>query len=172
MPDLPEAPLLEDERVILEPLRVAHADVMVGALSHPGLYEHTGGSPPTADELRSQYERQVRGRSPDGGERWFNWVVRELSTGETVGYVQATVHYAREDLVAEVAWVTGVPYQGRGLATSAAKIVKQWLCRQGVYAFTAHIHPGHLASAGVAAHLGLSPTGSLEGGEAVWAGTC
>ncbi|MGH9107819.1 MAG: GNAT family N-acetyltransferase [Acidimicrobiales bacterium] len=169
--ELPETPLLENSCLILEPLRVAHAEVMVGLLSDPELYKYTGGSPPTEEQLRSQYERQVRGRSPRGDERWFNWVARENCSGEVVGYVQATVHQAREGLVAEVAWVIGAPYQGRGLAKSAAKMMKQWLCREGVHGFTAHVHLEHLASAAVATHLGLSPNGLLEGGEAVWTGT-
>jgi RimJ/RimL family protein N-acetyltransferase len=151
---------------------------MVRALSDPELYKCTGGSPPTEEELRGRYRRQVGERSPQGGhleqqgERWFNWVVREHPTCEAVGYVQATVQHSPEGLVAEVAWVIGGPYQGRGLAKSAAKMMKQWLCQHGVRGFTAHIHPEHLASAAVAAHLGLSPNGWLESGEAVWEGTC
>jgi hypothetical protein len=86
VPELPVAPLLEDGHLILEPLRVAHAGVMVRALSEPGLYKYTGASPPTEEELRYRYGRQVRGPSPKGGhleqrqERWFNWVVREHPT--------------------------------------------------------------------------------------------
>jgi RimJ/RimL family protein N-acetyltransferase len=169
-PELPGAPFLENCYVVLEPLRVAHAKVMARALGDPRLYEYTGGTPPTADELRSRYERQVRGRSPDGGERWFNWVVKERPAGQAVGYVQATVHRGRAGLYAEVAWVIGVPYQGRGLAKSAAELMAQWLYRQGVRRLKAHVHPEHFASGAVAAHLGLSPQGRLQGGEAVWAG--
>ncbi len=66
----------------------------------------------------------------------------------------------------------GAPYQGRGFAKSAAGMMKQWLRQHGVRDFTAHVHPEHLASAAVAAHFGLAPTGSLEGGEAIWAETC
>ena len=86
-----------------------------------------------------------------------------------MGYVQATVRRGREAVVAELAWVIAAPYQGRGLAQSAAGMMKQWLWRQGVRNFAAHVHPEH-SSAAVAAHLGLSLTGLMEGGEVVWAG--
>jgi RimJ/RimL family protein N-acetyltransferase len=168
---LPEAPALGGGRLVLEPLRTAHVEEMGVALSDPGLYRYTGGSPPTEDDLRARYERQVKGRSPAGEERWFNWVVRELG-GEAVGYVQATVHVGRDGAVADLAWVIGAPYQGCGFAKSAAEMMKQWLRQQGVQNFTAHVHPEHLASAAVAAHLGLTPTRSLEGGEVIWAETC
>ena len=170
LPELAEAPLLEGNRLVLEPLRTAHAEEMAVALSDPGLYRYTGGSPPTLEELRARYERQAKGCSPAGEERWSNWVVRE-SGGEAVGYVQATVRRGRETVVAELAWVIAAPYQGRGMARSAAGMIKQWLRRQGVRNFTAHVHPGHFASAAVAANLGLSPTGLMEGGEVVWAET-
>jgi RimJ/RimL family protein N-acetyltransferase len=169
---LPEAAWLEDGRLVLEPLRVAHAEVMVGVLSDPVLYKHMGGSPPTREQLSSRYERQAAGRPIGSGEQWFNWVVKERSSGEAVGYVQATARHARKGPVAELAWVVGAPYQGRGLAKGAARMMRQWLCQQGVHSFTAHIHPDNLASAAVATHLGLSPNGLVEGGEAVWAGTC
>ena len=168
---LPEAPALESGRLVLEPLRTAHAEEMCVVLSDPGLYRYIGGSPPTEDDLRARYERQVKGRSPAGEERWFNWVVRELG-GEAAGYVQATVRVGPGGAVAELAWVIGAPYQGRGFAKGAAEMMKRWLRQQGVQNFTAHVHPEHLASAAVAAHLGLTPTGSLEGGEVIWAETC
>jgi hypothetical protein len=69
LPELAEAPLLEGSRLVLEPLRAAHADEMVVVLSDPWLYRYTGGAPPTHDELRARYERQVKGRSPAGEER-------------------------------------------------------------------------------------------------------
>jgi hypothetical protein len=78
--ELPVAPLLEDGHLILEPLRVVHAGIMVRALSDPGLYKYVGGSPPTEKELRHRFRRRAGERSPEGDERWFNWVVRGRSS--------------------------------------------------------------------------------------------
>ena len=49
----------------------------------------------------------------------------------------------------------------------SARIQKPGLALAG---FTAHIHPGHEASMGVARHVGLRPTDIIEGGERRWEG--
>lgn len=171
-PWLPDLPRLEDDVVELEPLRVGHAEIMAKVLGDPSSYEYMGGTPPTLDALRSRYERQVRGRSLDGSQLWLNWVVLHRASGDALGYVQATVSGGPNGFQAELAWVIGVTFQGRGFAKAAAGLVKRWLCVQGVQALVAHIHPDHLASGGVAASLGLTPTGLSEGGETIWVGAC
>lgn len=47
------------------------------------------------------------GRSPQGHEGWWNWVVRRHDTGEVIGYVQATVERSGDDGSADLAWVIG-----------------------------------------------------------------
>jgi RimJ/RimL family protein N-acetyltransferase len=147
----------------LEPLRVADAAEMVHVLAAPELYAFIGGRPPTVGELTEQYRRQVVGRSVDGREEWLNWVVRV--EGAAVGYVQATVH---EGARAVVAWVIGLPWQGRGYATAAANEMLTLLRARGVRRIEAYIVPGHLGSERVAEHIGLSPTGQLSEGEQMW----
>ena len=73
-----------------------------------------------------------------------------------------------ERFVAETAWVVGTPWQGRGIATEAARGMVGWLRRQPVLAVIAHIHPDHQASAAVAAAVGLSPTDEWHEGEIRW----
>jgi RimJ/RimL family protein N-acetyltransferase len=87
-------------------------------------------------------------------------------TGEATGTVQATV--ATEQGTAEVAWVIGVPWQGRGYASEATQAVVAWLESTGLGTIDAHIHPSHLASEVVATRAGLSPTDELVDGERVW----
>jgi RimJ/RimL family protein N-acetyltransferase len=65
---------LETPRLTLEPLRPTHAEEMAPLLADERLYTFTGGRPPTLDELRARYARQAAGRSPDGVERWCNWI--------------------------------------------------------------------------------------------------
>jgi RimJ/RimL family protein N-acetyltransferase len=145
---------------------VSDADEMVGVLTGSALYAFTGGAPPGLDELRARYARQVAGRSPDGREEWRNWVLRLEPGGQAVGYVQATI--SGEGQCAEIAWVTGLEWQGRGYATEAARALVAWLDSRGVRVIQAHIHPGHAASAAVARRAGLAPTGSIEDGEQLW----
>ena len=155
---------LVSARLALEPLRVSHADEMVSVLSHPRLYDWTGGSPPSHSELSARYRIQAAG-SVVSGEEWFNWIVRTLDTDAPIGFVQATV----TEWEADVAWVIGVDHQRRGFAVEAANAMVGWLNAHGVECFVAHIHPGHLESQGVAAAIGLSPTGEMDGeGEEIW----
>ena len=147
----------------LEPLRVADAAEMVRVLAAPELYSYIGGRPPTLGELTEQYRRQVVGRSVDGREEWLNWIVRV--DGSAVGYVQATVH---EGARAVIAWVIGLPWQGRGYATAAGVELVRQLRGRGVRRIEAYIVPGHLGSERVARRIGLTPTGQLSEGEQMW----
>lgn len=153
-------------RLTLVPLSVEHADEMAAVLADPALYTFTGGSPPTGHELRARYERWIAG-SPDPGVSWCNWVIKLHGPRQLAGTVQATI-IAGDELVAEVAWVIGTSWQGRGIATEAALALIAWLEQQRVQTVIAHIHPDHHASAAVAAAAGLIPTGLLHDGEMRW----
>ncbi|MDI5963681.1 GNAT family N-acetyltransferase [Streptantibioticus silvisoli] len=154
-------------RLDLVPLRVGHADEMAAVLADPGLHTYIGGAPDTPRTLRSRYRRLTAG-SPDPDVSWLNWVIRLRDTSCLTGTVQATVGPAGHGLVAEVAWVVGTPWQGRGIATEAARGLVDWLGRQPVHTVIAHIHPGHRASAAVATAAGLAPTDEWHDGEIRW----
>ena len=151
---------------MLEPLEPSHADEMVAVLDDPELHRYVGGRPATLPELRERYERQARGRSADGTQRWLNWIVRERDTGAAAGYVQATVVVASG--VADVAWVVGRRFQGREYAGEAAGAMTAWLRAAGVATVTAHIDPEHAASQAVARAIGLAPTTVTVDGETRW----
>ena len=163
---LPGPPPIATPRLRLNPLRVDDADAMAGVLAGPALYRFTGGEPPTSDALRRRYAAQVTGVSPDGTERWLNWIVRLVAGGHAIGFVQATV--TRDGREADIGWVIGVPWQGRGYASEAVAALVAWLRESGIAEVTAHIHPEHEASARVAARAGLMPTDGIEDGERVW----
>ena len=166
MHDVSGAPALETERLRLEPLTAAHADEMAPLLDDPALHTYVGGAPLSLDELRARYARQEGGLSPDGRERWLNWICRERRSGVAVGFVQATVDEDAGN--AEVAWVIGSAYHGRGYATEAAAAMVARLTEDGVRVIGAHIHPDHAASAGVARAIGLTPTPTVVDGEVRW----
>ena len=170
----PAAEPLTSTRLLLEPLRPGHADEAVVMLSDTDLYTFIGGNPPTASMLRARYERQVAGQSPAGDQGWLNWMLRDRETGELAGTVQATLFVPPGTtgdggrMTAELAWIIGTTYQGRGLATEAARAVMAWLTGRGAVRFQAHVHPGHAASERVARHLGLRPTSVQVDGETQW----
>ena len=165
-----EAKPLQSERIVLEPLRVEHADEMAPLLDDPTLHTFIGGEPQTRGELRARYVRQVVGRSPDGLERWLNWIVRRQDSGAAVGFVQATLSEENGELIADVAWVVATAQQRSGYAREAAQLMTDWLRRQRVDLVVAHINPRHEASKAVARSVGLTPAGTVVDGEVRWHG--
>ncbi|MFE2703446.1 GNAT family N-acetyltransferase [Streptomyces mirabilis] len=155
---------LRTARLDLLPLRVEHAGEMAEVLSDSALHTFIGGTPATPEALRSRYERLAAG-SPDPAVVWCNWVLRLREEGCLVGTVQATV----TGEVAEIAWVVGTPWQGRGFAGEAARgLVGRLGEEPGVRTVVAHVHPDHRASAAVATAAGLAPTDRYQDGEVRW----
>jgi RimJ/RimL family protein N-acetyltransferase len=172
-------------RLDLVPLQVAHAAEMASVLADPALHAFIGGAPLGPAELRARYQRMVAG-SADPAVSWCNWVILLRGEGCLTGTVQATISsggaagegaatgvaagdgVAGEGGEAEIAWVVGTPWQGRGIATEAARGLVGWLWEQSVGVVTACIHPDHGASAAVAAAAGLQPTDHWSDGEVVW----
>ncbi|GGN27916.1 acetyltransferase [Lentzea pudingi] len=157
--------MITTSRLDLLPLQPEHASEMATVLSDPALHTFTGGTPLTEDALKSRYERLAAG-SPDPAVRWLNWVIRLRDADSLVGTVQATITLA--DHTAEIAWVVGTPWQGRGIAREAAQGLVTWLVTQPVRAVIAHVHPDHHASASAATSAGLTPTDEVHGGEVRW----
>jgi len=159
---------LRTTRLLLEPLRVRHANELAPTLDEPALHTYIGGRPATAAELRDRYARQVVGHSADGSELWFNWVLRDRATSQAVGYLQATVVTDHDGPAAEMAWVVAAPFQGSGYATEAAIEGARWLLARGATLLVAHVHPEHRASVAVACAVGMSPTAMVVDGEVRW----
>jgi RimJ/RimL family protein N-acetyltransferase len=157
-------PLVTD-RLLLTPLTEQDADAMVDVLGDERMHTFTGGEPQSLEQLRARYRHLVVGRSADGTELWFNWIVR-VEQSQPAGVMQATVTV--DATRADVAWEIGVPWQGRGFASEAASAVVGWLLGSGVGEVRALVHPEHQASAHVAARAGLAATTELVDGEVVW----
>ena len=135
-------------------------------LGDPALHTFIGGRPETLEELRARYARWAAG-SPDPAVPWMNWAIRFDEVDRVVGTVQASISNGH----AEVAWVVGTGWQGRGIATEAARGLVAWLSRAGVWAIVAHVRPANMASARVAWAVGLRPTGAKQDDEDEWAHT-
>lgn len=155
---------LTTDRLILTPLVVEDASAMVAVLADPSLYVYTGGSPPTVEDLTRRYRAQVAGSGIEA-EVWHNWVLRLAHEGTAIGFVQTTVTAEQADM----AWVIGVDWQGDGFAKEAVAAMSEWLVGIGITRLTAHVHPDHRASQGVAKSAGLVRTTEIdEDGEEIW----
>ncbi|MDU0304779.1 MULTISPECIES: GNAT family N-acetyltransferase [unclassified Streptomyces] len=126
------AQALSTRRPDLLPLRVEHAEEMAAVLSDPALHTFTGGAPDTARALRSRCRRMTAG-SPDPATSWLNWVIRLRDESCLTDTVQATVGPAVHGPIAEIAWVVGTPWQGKGIAVEAARGLVYWLSLQPVH---------------------------------------
>ena len=143
------------------PLKVEYAGQMAKVLADPALYTFIGGEPPTVERIEARYRRQLEGPGrPD--EHWLNWVIQHDE--ELIGYVQATVTGS----TAEIAWVIGTQWQGRGYAQEAAQGLVAWLDAQGLKRIIAPVPPDHAASAAVTTAAGLTRTDQLDDGEYLW----
>ena len=147
---------------------VEHATEMTEVLAAPELYLFTGGAPPTRSELRARYQRLAVGPPAGRCEWWLNWVIRLREDNRLAGTVQATITSAAGELQAAIAWVVGTEWQGRGIATEAARALVGWLAEHEIAAIIAMIHPDHAASAVVARRAGLTPTPDFADGEVIW----
>jgi [ribosomal protein S5]-alanine N-acetyltransferase len=84
---------IETDRLTLEPLTAAHAEEMFAVLGDPAIYEFENAPPASVVALRERYQRWETRGTPDGRERWLNWLVRRHGA-ELIGYVQTTVYPA------------------------------------------------------------------------------
>ena len=106
--------IAEGNMVRLEPLQPEHAIEMLAGLSAIEGYRFLPDDPP-ADlaGLTRRYMRQARGRSEDGAELWYNWIIRDAVTCAALGYTQATLR-ARSALIGyhvfPAFWRSGVGY--------------------------------------------------------------
>lgn len=170
-------------RLTLWPLRECDAAEMAVLLGDERLHEFTGGRPDSPGELADRYRRWVAG-SGKPGELWLNWIARlpapvaalsvaappaaDCGRGLAIGTVQATITLDGPAPVAAIAWVIGVPWQGAGYASEAARALVSWLAAWRPLTIIACIHRQHLASQRVASRAGLALTGREVDGEQVW----
>jgi RimJ/RimL family protein N-acetyltransferase len=147
-------PRLLGERVVLHPLGPEHADALFPILSDPQLW-HYAPRPRsrTANEFRERFARLESRRSDDGLEHWLNWAVEKRDSGETIGFVQATVEATRAS--ASVAYIVGRAWWGHGLASDAVAAMLAHLERIGVREVSATVDSRNERSIRLIVRLGF-----------------
>ncbi len=144
---------LKTLRLTLEPLAVSHADAMFEVLRDPALYRHLDSKPhATVAYTREVYARLATRTSPDGTERWLNWIVVPHGAGP-VGFVQATIRVAG---TAWIAYLLAPHAQRRGYASEAVMAMKADLTdHHGIDRFLATVEPDNEASVALLERCGL-----------------
>ena len=145
---------LATDRLILEPLVVAHADAMFAVLSDPAIYAYENAPPRSAEWLRERYARLESRQSGDGTEQWLNWVVR-LRGGVPIGYVQATVEASGRALIA---YEFGSAWWGQGYAREATQaMIGELIAHHGARDLAAVLKSANLRSLRLLGRLGFAP---------------
>ncbi len=141
-------------RLTLEPQVAAHADEMFVVLGDPAIYEYENEPPQSLEGLRERFAELERRWSPNGRERWLNWVIR-LPSSQLIGYVQATVY---PDGHASVAYELCSTYWGLGLGSAAVQAMMDELAVQhGVRRLTAVLKRENRRSLRLLQGLGFLP---------------
>lgn len=137
----------------MEPLVVAHAKQLFEPLSDQRLYKYYASEPPASvAELTARFALLEKRRSPDGSERWLNWVVR-LSDGTIVGRMQATVRTG----YTVIGYDIFVPHWHNGYGREACEAMLDHLEREcGVTAFHAVVDAENAASIKLLESLGFT----------------
>lgn len=145
---------LSSPRCILEPQVEAHAAEMFVVLCDPAIYEYEGVPPPSMAKLANGFRRKETRVSPDGREKWLNWVVR-LSNGELCGYVQGTIY---ESGAAYIGYEFASKYWRQGIGTSAISCMLDDLRdTYAVHTFVAVLKVANFRSVGLLSKIGFRP---------------
>jgi [ribosomal protein S5]-alanine N-acetyltransferase len=127
---------------------------MFEVLSDPAIYEFERVPPPSVERLAAGYRLRQSRRSPDGREKWLNWVAR-LPNQALAGYVQATV---LESGASYIGYEFASKHWRQGLGSAAVSAMLQELAQSyGVHTFVAVLKAANHRSMGLLRHLGFEP---------------
>ena len=144
-------------RCDLEPQVETHAPAMFEVLSDPAIYEFERVPPPSEERLAAGYRLRESRVSPDGREKWLNWVVR-LPNAELAGYVQATI---LESGVSYVAYEFASKHWRQGIGSASVGAMLEELAQAyGVHTFVAVLKSANYRSLGLLRRLGFEPGGA------------
>lgn len=150
-------PTIETARLLLEPLRVEHANLCFHKLTEPDLYTYVPQDPPNeVADLAKRYQFILS--QPPEGELWLNWFGKSNLDGTYICFVQATVR--RAENLAMLAYQTFFPYRRQGFAKEACKAVIDHLrSSHGVSHFKVEMDMLNIASRSLVEALHFHQTG-------------
>ena len=152
-------PLLNTDRLRLEPQVETHTDGLMCALESPQTHEFIPGDPPTDREKFMDRMKKLESRiSPDGLQRWLNWTV--FSGLEVIGTVQADATDSTSS--ASIAYMFHPNSWGKGFAFEAATAMLEHLKSQGISSFKAWTDTRNLASHKLLERLGFTKTEEIK----------
>ena len=164
------APVLETERIVLRPHRLADFDAYCAMGTDPAVYRFIGGKARTREESWQRFLRHAGMWSMLG---FGFWAIEDKATGRFIG--EAGFHDLKRDItpsiegLPEAGWSLVSSLHGQGLATETMHRILDWGGDSlGARRTVCIIDPRNEASLNVAAKLGYRETTRTEyHGEAV-----
>jgi RimJ/RimL family protein N-acetyltransferase len=148
--------LIESERLLLEPLRGSHAELLFEAMSEPRIYHWISALPPLSLELlQRRWNAAESHGSHVQGKLELNWAARRSSDGSYVGKLDVEVV---NNVATNVGYMIFLPFWTLGYATEAVRAVVSHLEQQGVVEQRALVTLGNDASARVLTKAGFVRT--------------
>jgi RimJ/RimL family protein N-acetyltransferase len=128
-------------RLLIEPLRPEHIEVLLPILRNQEVYRFITGAPPSEAEFREWLINAMAGPpSCRANERWLNLVVMDAASRSVIGRLEASVH----DGLAEIALLFSPECWGKGFASEALHWMHQHIATEcSVAEFWACTEPGN-----------------------------
>jgi len=159
-------PLLETERLLLEPLGERHAEAFFAPLHDDALYQWISMDRPSSVAWLREHWRGIECRlAPDLQTAWPTWAVRRKLDDAYLGRVDAEITLDMQ--ASNVGYYFFPAYWGQGYATEAVQVVTQHLIGQGVYRLIATVTDGNMASERVLQKAGYTFTRVLVGNDII-----
>lgn len=158
--DLKRTPVLETERLRLEPLIEADADHLYPIMGHPEVMAYWDIAEVDDPDLvaaivRAQVEAMADGRA-------IHWAMRALVGGAFLGVCDLS-EIDRWHRRAEVGFILGRDAWGQGFALEAMRTVVSFAALNGLRRLTARTHLGNRRSEALLEKIGFSKEGLLRG---------
>ncbi|MDB5141178.1 MAG: acetyltransferase family protein [Mucilaginibacter sp.] len=146
--------ILETPRLVLEPLFEKHAEVLFESLQDENIYKYIEENPPVdLVALKKRYKVLEKRLSPNGEEFWLNWAIKEKSSNDYMGIIQATVY---KDLRANLAYIISPNFWKKGFTNeSCIRILKLLFTDYKVHEVVANVDINNFASQRVLEKLGF-----------------
>jgi len=154
---------LISERLRMEPLCGRHSEVVFTPLQDAAIYTYLPKDPPTAEALQRRYDFLAKGRSPDGTERWLNWIAFLRGSMTPVGTFQVTLPRSAPG---SFGYVVFPPVWRQGYAREMATCVITHVFRtHGTPSLYAEIDTRNIGSIGLVESLGLTRIATTRGAD-------
>jgi [ribosomal protein S5]-alanine N-acetyltransferase len=153
------------DRLVLEPMAPAHAELLFDALQDARIYEWISNRPSdNVEALRARWE-SARARNAAGEDVSLNWALRRRSDGAYVG--KCDVEMSGAGIASNVGYLIFPLYWNSGYASEVLRALVSHLEQHGVHELHAFVTAGNLASERVLLKAGFERTRVLKDNDTI-----